>query len=107
MWVGRSKTKIFVAVTFGDPVEHATGLEKREILAKLKGSDDPFNTRVFQKGPGTKNQPTEIPSAYPARIVGCHCDEEATSISWFWLHENEPKRCECGHWYKLVQVAPV
>ncbi|XP_066258596.1 cytochrome c oxidase subunit 5B, mitochondrial-like isoform X2 [Euwallacea similis] len=96
-----------VKVTFGDPLEHATGLEKREMLAKVAGNSNPFDAKVFKKGPGTRAQPTEIPSAYSARIVGCTCDEEATSISFMWLHMGEPKRCECGHWYKLVHKAPV
>lgn len=91
----------------GDPLEHATGLEKRELLAKVAGNDNPFDLKVIKRGPGTKLQPNEIPSAFDSRIVGCICEEEATSINWMWLHKGEPKRCECGYWFNLVHKAPV
>lgn len=91
----------------GDPVEHATGLEKRELLAHLAGNDSPFDMKVFTRGPGTKDQPTEIPSAFDARIVGCICEEDSTFISWMWLYKGQAKRCECGHWFSLVHKAPI
>ncbi|ERL87591.1 hypothetical protein D910_04982 [Dendroctonus ponderosae] len=94
-------------VTLGDPVEHATGLEKREILAKLAGNDNPFDMRVIKRGVGSKAQPTPIPSAFDSRLVGCVCEEEATTINWMWLHKGEPRRCECGHWFNLVHKAPM
>ncbi|XP_019876879.1 cytochrome c oxidase subunit 5B, mitochondrial-like [Aethina tumida] len=93
--------------SMGDPVEHATGLEKREILAKVAGNENPFDLKVLKRGVGTKDTPNEIPSAFDARLVGCICEEEATCINWMWLHKGEPKRCECGHWFNLVHKAPV
>ncbi|KAL5278688.1 COX5B family protein [Megaselia abdita] len=56
-----------------DPVEHATGIEKRELLAKQAGNDNPFDMKVFKRGAGTKEKPNQIPSAFEARIVGCIC----------------------------------
>ncbi|KAJ8938048.1 hypothetical protein NQ318_013956 [Aromia moschata] len=94
-------------VTMGDPLEHATGLEKRELLAKVAGNDDPFDLKVIKRCAGTKTQPNEIPSAFDSRLVGCICEEDATSINWMWLHKGEPKRCECGYWFNLVHKAPV
>lgn len=111
-----------------DPVEHATGLEKRELLAMKAGNENPFDMKVFKRGPGTKEQPNLIPSAFDARLVGCVCElfrcarvlemslnrnfpfsgeEEQTFVQWMWLYQGEPKRCECGHWYKLVEKAPI
>ncbi|XP_050308326.1 cytochrome c oxidase subunit 5B, mitochondrial-like [Anthonomus grandis grandis] len=94
-------------VTMGDPLEHATGLEKRELLAKLAGNDDPYDMRAIKRGPATKAQPCKIPSAFDARIIGCICEEDATSVNWMWLHKGEPKRCECGHWFTLVHKDPL
>lgn len=94
-------------VTFGDPVEHATGLEKRELLARIAGSEDPYHLKVIKRGPGTKAQPNEVPSAFDSRLIGCVCEEDSTCINWMWLHKGEPKRCECGHWFNLVYKAPV
>lgn len=111
-----------------DPTEHATGIEKRELLAMKAGNDNPFDMKVFKRGPGSKEQPNLIPSAFDARLVGCVCEEEQTFVQWMWLYQvnrklnnvpfplltlfifffqGEPKRCECGHWYKLVEKAPV
>lgn len=80
--------------------------EKRQLLNRVTGSDNPFDVKVLKKGPGTKQDPTEIPSAFDARLVGCICDEDSTNINWVWLHKGEPKRCECGHWYTLVHRSP-
>ncbi|KAL7031541.1 hypothetical protein ACKWTF_007044 [Chironomus riparius] len=56
-----------------DPLEHATGIEKRELLAKAAGNENPFDMKVFKRGPGTKESPNLIPSAFDARLVGCIC----------------------------------
>lgn len=68
---------------------------------------NPFDMKVFKRGPGTKDCPNEIPSACDSRIVGCICEEDATSVAWMWLHQGVPRRCACGYWFKLVYKAPV
>lgn len=56
-----------------DPLDHATGVEKRELLANLAGNDDPFHMKPIKRGPSTKDKPTLVPSAFEARIIGCIC----------------------------------
>lgn len=56
-----------------DPLEHATGLEKKELLAMQSGNNDPFDTNIQKRGPGTKEQPNVVHSAFDSRIVGCIC----------------------------------
>lgn len=90
-----------------DPLEHATGLEKRELLARASGDDDPFNMDIKKHGPGTKDSPNLVPSAFKSRMVGCICEEDQSHIKWMWLHDGIPRRCECGYWFKLVEKAPV
>ncbi|XP_071448097.1 cytochrome c oxidase subunit 5B, mitochondrial-like [Hetaerina americana] len=90
-----------------DPLEHATGLEKREMLANMAGNDDPYDMKVFKRGPGTKDCPTVVPSAFEARIVGCICEEDSASVAWMWLKQGEPKRCGCGYWFKLEPKKPI
>ncbi|XP_053695015.1 cytochrome c oxidase subunit 5B, mitochondrial-like [Sabethes cyaneus] len=102
-----SYTSVRFCKMMSDPIEHATGLEKRELLAKQAGNSDPFDMRVFKRGPGTKDQPNQIPSAFESRLVGCICEEDQTYVQWMWLHQGQPKRCECGHWFKLVEKAPI
>lgn len=90
-----------------DSLDHATGMEKRELLAKAAGDDDPFNLKVTKRGPGTKDCPNLVPSAFNSRMVGCICEEDQSHINWMWLHEGTPRRCECGYWFKLVEKAPL
>jgi len=87
---------------FPDALEHATGIEKREMLARAAGNTDPFGLQGFERGVGSKEQPNLIPSMLDSRMIGCVCEEDSTSISYMWLHKGENKRCECGHWFKLV-----
>jgi len=84
-----------------DPLEHATGLEKYELLAKQAGNEDPFFLKAVQRTKGTKDTPTIIHAMDNYRMVGCVCNEEDTNIKWTWLCEGVPKRCECGYWMEL------
>lgn len=75
-------------LALGDPIEHATGIEKRELLAKLAGNDDPFSMNVLKRADNTtKEKPNLVPSAFDARLVGCICEEDQTFINWMWLHQ--------------------
>jgi len=89
-----------------DPVFHATGIEKKQLLAELAGNKDPFHLDGMKRGPGTKDKPNLIASCYDKRLVGCICDEESVIINYMWLHKGQPKRCGCGHWFKLVYEEP-
>lgn len=64
---------LLLILVMSDPMDHATGIEKRELLARAAGNDDPFDMKVFKRGPGTKETPNLIPSAFDARLVGCIC----------------------------------
>ncbi|GLH08601.1 hypothetical protein R5R35_005674 [Gryllus longicercus] len=91
-----------------DPIEHATGLEKRELLARQTGNEDPFDMKVIKRSmSSTRDKPNTIPSAFESRIIGCICEEDATCINWMWLYKGQQTRCECGHWFKLVDKPPV
>lgn len=79
-----------------DPLEHATGIEKRELLAKAAGNDNPFDMKVFKRGAGTKENPNLIPSAFDARIVGCICE-----YTWAGLGQNNST---IGHIFKAQIV---
>uniref|UniRef100_A0A1B0ABJ5 Cytochrome c oxidase subunit 5B, mitochondrial n=1 Tax=Glossina pallidipes TaxID=7398 RepID=A0A1B0ABJ5_GLOPL len=85
------------------PLEHATGLEKKEMLAFLSGKCDPYHSDVIKRGSGTAENPTLIPSAFHGRIVGCICCDNRF-VNFMWLEKGCPKRCECGYWFKLTEV---
>lgn len=89
------------------PTDHATGLEKYELLAAEAGNDDPFFMKARKKGKGTKAEPNIVDALDTYRMVGCVCNEDDTHVNWMWLIEGKPKRCECGHWFELrVHPAP-
>ena len=89
--------------TIPSDVEQATGLEKKELDALLSGVEDPFNLGI-NKGPwGTKDKPKLVPSFFEERLVGCVCEEDATYINWMKLQKGPAQRCECGHWFQLVE----
>ncbi|XP_055328927.1 cytochrome c oxidase subunit 5B, mitochondrial-like [Paramacrobiotus metropolitanus] len=85
-----------------DPLDLATGLEKKELLARAAGNEDPFQINAIKRGPGTREQPTKVPSMLDDRIIGCVCNEDSLYISYMTVYKGEPKRCECGHWFELV-----
>eukprot|EP00794_Sanderia_malayensis_P004901 gene4901-5548_t len=82
--------------------EQATGLERREYEAMLAGDMDPFNLNVKKGPPGTRENPTIVPSSFDQRIVGCICEEDATMITWMILKKGAAQRCECGNFFQLV-----
>ncbi|KAJ8688497.1 hypothetical protein QAD02_024292 [Eretmocerus hayati] len=101
------KKKEYDPWQMADPLDHATGLEKAEMIARLQGNDDPFDTKMMKMGPGTKDCPNLVGSYFNSRLIGCICEEDQCHINWMWLHKGQPRRCECGHWFKLVERAPV
>ncbi|KAK4315077.1 hypothetical protein Pmani_013671 [Petrolisthes manimaculis] len=90
-----------------DPLDHATGLEKQELLAKAAGNDNPFDMRVYKRVSGDQTNPTMVPSFYEKRLVGCICEEDATCVNWMWLEKGATKRCECGYWFQLIDGKPL
>jgi len=110
--VGRRGLHVSAAVSaekyrMPDPIDHATGLEKYELLAKQAGNEDPFFLKAVHRAEGTKAAPTIVNAMDTFRAVGCVCNEEDTNIKWMWLCEGHPKRCGCGYWFELkVHAAP-
>lgn len=84
------------------PVDLDAEQIKLELIEKMKSNENPFNMKVYKRELGTANNPTEIPSAFDARLVGCICEEESVKISWMWLYKGKPKKCDCGYWFTLV-----
>merc|ERR1711944_106837 len=62
-----------------EPLDHATGVEKWELLAKQQGNDDPFLMKMGTRGKGTKADPNIVDSFDSYRFVGCCCQETPTS----------------------------
>jgi cytochrome c oxidase subunit 5b len=90
--------------TIADDLEHATGIERAELLAKLEGKE------LFELGPltitafGTKKDPVMVKSVATTRLVGCTgFPIESHETVWLLVDKNhEFDRCpECGQVFKL------
>ncbi|KAL5226990.1 hypothetical protein ABZP36_015255 [Zizania latifolia] len=93
------------AATVEDVVPIATGLEREELAAELKGE------KRFDMDPpvgpfGTKEAPAVIESYYNKRIVGCPGGEgeDEHDVVWFWLKKDEPHECPVCSQYFVLKV---
>ncbi|XP_055503159.1 LOW QUALITY PROTEIN: cytochrome c oxidase subunit 5B, mitochondrial [Leucoraja erinacea] len=90
---GRPSTRLLVRsmASTGVPTdeEQSTGLERKTLQAMKKGMD-PYSILKPKVYAGTKADPHIVPSITEKRLVGCICEEDNTSIVWFWLHSGTP-----------------
>ncbi|KAJ6661591.1 hypothetical protein lerEdw1_013830 [Lerista edwardsae] len=82
--------------------EQATGLERKTLLAMKRG-EDPYSMFKPKRNSGTREDPHIVPSIGDKRLVGCICEEDNSTIIWFWVHKGDNHRCpQCGTHYKLT-----
>ncbi|PIN05253.1 Cytochrome-c oxidase [Handroanthus impetiginosus] len=86
----------------------ATGHEREELEAELKGKD--VLEINYPLGPfGTKEEPAMVKSYYDKRIVGCPGGEgeDEHDVVWFWLEKGKPHECPvCSQHFVLEVVGP-
>ncbi|OLY82865.1 Cytochrome c oxidase subunit 4, mitochondrial [Smittium mucronatum] len=84
--------------------EQATGLDRLERLAALKGEKFFDEEPLFLTKKGTRAEPTIVPSGAPWRLVGCQGapGEEHELLYLKIERDHDIDRCpECGNVYKL------
>lgn len=92
-------------VNLPDVTEQATGEYKLFLLAFENGIIDPFcNLPTERNGAGTKDNPVKVESFINERLVACVCETSQSFVKYTHVYKNEPKRCQCGHWLKLVDA---
>merc|ERR1712126_799671 len=69
-----------------DPVDHATGLEKYELLAKQAGNEDPFFLRAINRGKGTKDKPTIVNAMDNYRMLDAYVRKRTQLSSGLGYH---------------------
>jgi len=89
-----------------DSLDHAVGIERFERQAKLAGIEDPWDIKAYKQGKGTREDPDIVPSMYNKRLIGHLCEEGQPYLTYFYVYKSEPKRCQCGHWFKCVDAEP-
>ncbi|KAI3455355.1 hypothetical protein Pfo_012018 [Paulownia fortunei] len=87
-----------------DVMPIATGHEREELEAELKGKD--VLEINYPSGPfGTKEAPAVIKSYYDKRIVGCPGVEgDEHDVVWFWLEKGKPHECPVCSQYFVVST---
>ncbi|KAI6203765.1 Cytochrome c oxidase subunit Vb [Aphelenchoides besseyi] len=91
---------------YPDPLEHAQGREKKMLIARLAG-DDRYEPKVYYRAEhSTREKPNLVPAHFLERIIGCMCEHDAGHVNFMVIRKGDPKRCECGHWFKAVDADP-
>jgi len=85
-----------------DPIGLTVGTEQWELIQRAAGNEDPFDDLPKKRAKGTFDEPTIVKSTFEKRQIGCLCDEDSMDVVWMDIYKEEPKRCACGYWFKLV-----
>nr|ACG41488.1 cytochrome c oxidase polypeptide Vb [Zea mays] len=88
-----------------DVMPIATGLEREELEAELKGKKR-FDMDPLVGPFGTKEEPSVVESYYNKRIVGCPGGEgeDEHDVVWFWLKKDEPHECPVSQYFVLKVI---
>jgi len=91
-------------VRFPNVWDLALNKRRYEYAMKYKGYDDPWDMMPVKRIPNSSPENANLlPSAHDKRLIGCICNEDVFHIKWMFVHKGEPKRCYCGHWFKIVE----
>ncbi|KAI8432558.1 hypothetical protein MSG28_013553 [Choristoneura fumiferana] len=97
-----------------DGAKAATGARIRSVLPKLTlghgqppsvDTDSYLGAEDFE--PTVRRRTEDALRSCPAADEEFSGEEHSTAISWLWIHKGQPRRCECGHWYKLIEKTPL
>lgn len=86
-------------------IEHATGVEREELLAKAAGRDM-WHEDWLDAPWGTAAAPVEVTSVFSERVVGVPDPADDSIVWWGTVREGEPPRqiIEGGEYFVLKRV---
>ncbi len=86
-------------------IEHATGLERKQLEAE-RGGVDMFHEAWLDAPFGTETSPVEVTSAFAERVVGVPDAEDDSTVWWGVLKAGEPPKqiTDDGEFFVLKQV---
>ncbi|VDD92922.1 unnamed protein product [Enterobius vermicularis] len=101
-----SEVKLEDYGAYPDPLESSLGREKKILLARLAG-DDRYEPKIYYRAAqSSKEYPNLVPSHFDDKIVGCLCEPDSSHVNYMIIRRGTPKRCECGHWFKVIEADP-
>eukprot|EP00890_Picochlorum_soloecismus_P005036 jgi/Picsp_1/5533/NSC_02892-R1_cytochrome c oxidase polypeptide iv len=86
-------------------IEHATGLERKQLEAKRKGIDL-FHEAWLDAPFGTETNPVEVTSEFSERIVGVPDPDDDSTVWWGVIEEGQPPKqiVEGGEFFVLKRL---
>eukprot|EP00010_Vexillifera_abyssalis_P008657 CAMPEP_0201546122 /NCGR_PEP_ID=MMETSP0173_2-20130828/2511_1 /ASSEMBLY_ACC=CAM_ASM_000268 /TAXON_ID=218659 /ORGANISM="Vexillifera sp., Strain DIVA3 564/2" /LENGTH=133 /DNA_ID=CAMNT_0047954719 /DNA_START=9 /DNA_END=410 /DNA_ORIENTATION=- len=85
-----------------DEAEHATGLEKKEIVLEEQEGKNIFGPSKLTGPFGTLTEPVVVPSVFKERIVGClGSDDHPHDIKWHNVGDKDTICTHCGQVFHL------
>ncbi|OAF65171.1 hypothetical protein A3Q56_06877, partial [Intoshia linei] len=70
---------------------------------KANGKRDVFEQKpVHRKVVSTRQDPNIAYTSFQERKIFCSCERGDLYLNITPMNAEETKRCECGHWFKLV-----
>ena len=92
-------------VNVSDELEHATGLERQELEAKLQGKDA-WHEAWLDAPFGTETNPVEVTSEFEERIVGVPDPDDDSLVWWGVIKDGEPPKqiIEDGEFFVLKRL---
>uniref|UniRef100_A0A0N5ALS6 Cytochrome c oxidase subunit 5B, mitochondrial n=1 Tax=Syphacia muris TaxID=451379 RepID=A0A0N5ALS6_9BILA len=66
-----------------------------------------YEPKIYYRAVDSSREfPNLVPSHFEDRVIGCLCEPDSYHINYMIIRKGPPKRCECGHWFKLVDADP-
>ncbi|CAL8084036.1 unnamed protein product [Calicophoron daubneyi] len=87
------------------PVAKDVSRMQKEMMAQVEVIDiDSIHNRLRKIRPNSKENPLIVGSKLERQVETCMCYPDAHYLRHIVLYRDLPVRCQCGHWFKLVDM---
>ncbi|TPP65697.1 hypothetical protein FGIG_03043 [Fasciola gigantica] len=87
------------------PVSKGVSKMQEEMIKQLEVVDLEFRTYKERRiQPSTRENPNLVGSALERQVSTCVCYPDTHYVRYMVLYRDLPMRCQCGHWFKLIDM---